>query len=427
LKFKALKYNALKGNIQPINQGNGRYFQTEMMFNFECMNLSRIVFLIISILFFGRVAYLQPDEYVKKSELINKTPKEIPTFQQAGYRVQERFKDMSSDSFEIRNFKINYRHNPKNALYGYDWKVEEMRPEGVLTLMFIPEGLFVMHNDGVVKEMTQTLLADQLDPGSYFEYLRSSFLLEEVVSPFISAPPEEISTRDSNSYIILFRKTSEDFTQKLILDKETYRPTEAITINYDDELGLQQVQQVYFSEYNQDLDLLNNIFSPEYYKNNGYSYKLLPVEKEEEEEINPIDVIKSRDLLFHYPFLNEKGDTILFDKNFAGYVLLDFWYAGCAPCLKGLPVVNTLLEKYPESTLKVVGINGFDLKNKAFVSAKLRDKGIKMELLFAEWKLIRDLKVNAFPAYMLITPDGKLEYLPGGAEDAIMTINSLLK
>ena len=118
----------------------------------------------------------------------------------------------------------------------------------------------------------------------------------------------------------------------------------------------------------------------------------------------------------NYPFISAQNSAHIADIK-AQYILLDFWYASCTPCLKALPELNSLHKTYPDSIASVIGINCFDKKNRQGLTEKLRAKDIRFPLLFGDRGLIDSLGISAFPAYFLMTPDRKIEYIDGGVAD----------
>jgi hypothetical protein len=85
------------------------------------------------------------------------------------------------------------------------------------------------------------------------------------------------------------------------------------------------------------MDLPDTAFSPEHYLSLGYTIRGNDeTECPEEEEVKTLS-LASIDFLLHYPLLTESGDTVSIAYYNTGYILLDFWYSSCAPCLKALP------------------------------------------------------------------------------------------
>lgn len=92
------------------------------------------------------------------------------------------------------------------------------------------------------------------------------------------------------------------------------------------------------------------------------------------------------------------------------YVLIDFWASWCGPCMKEMPNVKALYDKYHAKGFDVVGLS-FDSNKDAWVGAINR--------LQIGWHHLSDLQgwqslagqtygVNAIPATLLIGPDGKV-------------------
>lgn len=92
------------------------------------------------------------------------------------------------------------------------------------------------------------------------------------------------------------------------------------------------------------------------------------------------------------------------------YVLIDFWASWCGPCMKEMPNVKALYDKYHAKGFDVVGLS-FDSDKAAWTGAINR--------LNLGWHHLSDLQgwqslagqtygVNAIPATLLVGPDGKI-------------------
>jgi thiol-disulfide isomerase/thioredoxin len=125
--------------------------------------------------------------------------------------------------------------------------------------------------------------------------------------------------------------------------------------------------------------------------------------------------------------VTETGDTVSIAYYNTGYILLDFWYSSCEPCLKALPEINQMAKDYSEEGLTVMGINCIDKAISASLAAKLRAKNITIPLLFGGRDLLQSLKMNAFPTYILITPDRKVEVLWGSVEEVKSVVEAIFE
>jgi len=114
-------------------------------------------------------------------------------------------------------------------------------------------------------------------------------------------------------------------------------------------------------------------------------------------------------------------------KNLSDYsgqfVLLDFWFSGCKPCIKAVPRLNNL-DKETENLI-IIGINPVDNQER-FLNAidKFKIKYNQM-LIKGSSELPTYFNVGGYPTYILIDPEGK--YLTSFANFDLDEIQSYLK
>ncbi len=356
--------------------------------------------------------------HINTGKVIEKIITAQEKFDPIQYQAQLRFKGFESDTFDgTRHCLISYKSNTGNPLYGYDWKYEESFGEGKrLMILVIAEGEYYIVHDDTSKIILHRPLENQIEPGGYTETMRTYFLGDQVLEPFLSTSPEELLMIDSIGYYILSVSTSAASTQKLVISKESFLPIRTTSYLQDPDFDLIQITDIHFTYFPFSTMLPDSVFSIDYYKNEGYEYKFVEaVPAREEEKLNLTH--SQLELLMNYPFISAQEDSVHIADLKAQYILLDFWYASCAPCLKALPELNTLSKTYPDSTLSVIGINCFDKKTRQNVTEKLRAKDIRIPLFFGDRGLIDSLGISAFPAYFLMTPDRKIEYIDGGVAD----------
>ena len=204
-------------------------------------------------------------------------------------------------------------------------------------------------------------------------------------------------------------------------------PVQFVSTMMDEEFDFAQISEInyYYDEHFSQLP--DTTFSIDHYISLGYSIHY----NEETESTKQIEINKispeSREFLLNYPFVTEKGDTTTISSYKAGYIVLDFWYSSCVPCLKALPEINQLAEDHADDGLVVLGINCFDKGIRTNLATKLRAKNITIPLLFGSRDLLESLRINSFPSYIIITQDRKAEFIQGYTEDMKKSIEQIFE
>lgn len=90
--------------------------------------------------------------------------------------------------------------------------------------------------------------------------------------------------------------------------------------------------------------------------------------------------------------------------------LFDIWYMDCPPCLKAIPLLNELHNKYNEMGLKIVGINPFNNNEKDLKRMPnfLSHNKIDYPILFIDREQNKQLKVPAYPSFYLVDHEGQI-------------------
>jgi thiol-disulfide isomerase/thioredoxin len=291
--------------------------------------------------------------------------------------------------------------------------------------MSLPDGMYVIFDGS--KLIGRASVPEVLDLRSCSEYIRSNFILEEVFLPFISIAPSDISIRDSSEYFIMTRQMSPDASRDIIIDKKTYLPILTRSKIVEKDMDLTQTAEIVFSDIEQLDYQTDTSLSIKHYLSQGFTIKdSKPTETNKDEP--PVRLSEDqKNFLFQYPLVDEKGDTLILNSIHSEYLLLDFWYASCFPCLKALPKVNQLALKYAHEGLVVLGINAFDKGIMQNASNKLRSNGITIPLLFGDRDLTSQLKMNSFPTYLLLTPDEGILYIHGGVDEASRILEEVFR
>ncbi len=115
-------------------------------------------------------------------------------------------------------------------------------------------------------------------------------------------------------------------------------------------------------------------------------------------------------LPFDFTLETLQGDSVRL-TDLTGYVvLLNFWYADCAPCLSEFPGIETVYQQYAPSDLRVLAVNPMFPDDREEV-ARIRDAlGLTFKLLL-DWgrHVTAELyRVNIFPRNVLIDRSGTI-------------------
>lgn len=143
-------------------------------------------------------------------------------------------------------------------------------------------------------------------------------------------------------------------------------------------------------------------------------YSLLPEEEKKSEKgesitlnLFPPKIVKEGD---------EMADTDLYDlegnlhhlADYKGkYILLDFWSAGCGPCIMSMPEMAEIAESYKDK-LTVVSISSDNKEIWEMVSKEKNITWVNLNDFKGNNGLEMNYGVKSIPNYVLISPEGKV-------------------
>lgn len=92
-----------------------------------------------------------------------------------------------------------------------------------------------------------------------------------------------------------------------------------------------------------------------------------------------------------------------------GPVLIDFWATWCKPCVKAMPKLQEIHEKYKDRGLTVLGINEDRPRGQAKVKPFLRSRKLTfVNGLDLDGGLLKRYRVSTLPATLLVDTDGEI-------------------
>ncbi|MEM6722800.1 MAG: TlpA disulfide reductase family protein [Bacteroidota bacterium] len=97
-----------------------------------------------------------------------------------------------------------------------------------------------------------------------------------------------------------------------------------------------------------------------------------------------------------------EGDSIQFSKLDAEFIVLNFWFAACKPCVQEIPLLNQLTKRFPEVKISYLGVT-FDSKETA--SGFTKTHPFDFVICPGATELIRDLGIVSFPTSVVLNSD----------------------
>ena len=111
---------------------------------------------------------------------------------------------------------------------------------------------------------------------------------------------------------------------------------------------------------------------------------------------------------FRLPDLKGK-QTELNEYIGKGLVVLDFWASWCKPCVKFLPKLQEIYEKYKKYGLTIIGINQDGPRNRSKINPFIKSQGISFPILFDDnSEVMRRYRIVSLPATVIISSKGNI-------------------
>jgi peroxiredoxin len=111
------------------------------------------------------------------------------------------------------------------------------------------------------------------------------------------------------------------------------------------------------------------------------------------------------------------------------YVLIDFWYKNCFPCIEAIESLTKIRKKYSSDDLVILGLNPFDSKekDKAKLEEFIETNKMNYPTVFVDKDVVDAYNVKVYPTFYIIDDKGKIVYSKVGHNDKNeMEIDSLL-
>jgi peroxiredoxin len=116
--------------------------------------------------------------------------------------------------------------------------------------------------------------------------------------------------------------------------------------------------------------------------------------------------LETGDFAPDWNLVSSNGEMVALSDYRGELVLIDFFFAGCPPCIEILPGLNNLYRKYRDQGLQIIGISIIDTKK---TLEYFRERhGINYPLLLGNHDVGTVYKITQVPALYLIDKIGKI-------------------
>ena len=103
------------------------------------------------------------------------------------------------------------------------------------------------------------------------------------------------------------------------------------------------------------------------------------------------------------------GRIISLDQINSDYVLLDFWYSRCGPCIKSFPALQELYKKTDRKKFEIVGISIDRANEQGLWKATINKYGLPwINLHDAKSSIVSHLAIANYPTRVLVDRSGKI-------------------
>ncbi len=100
-------------------------------------------------------------------------------------------------------------------------------------------------------------------------------------------------------------------------------------------------------------------------------------------------------------------------------VLLDFWATWCGPCIRSMPHLQKLHEKYRDKPVAILGVNCYERDRRVDPAAFFKQRGLTYGLLLKGGRVAQAYMAKGIPTFYLIDPGGKILMAYSGRSEAM--------
>lgn len=371
--------------------------------------ITRFFFIIILVLFSATIKSQDAKSILKKAG------EKCFTLNEGYYHLTERWKPMTGQDTIVRHFKTHYKIIPSDTIFGFAFNSSRII-DGELKGRYLYDGknFITSHNDSSAVIM---------DIPRWTEDLMRIKHNYKFYSPLTDRKESIISLDTSTIH------TAKLIGEEYLDDILCYH----VQVNYDredEEVDYLRTEYHYWIDksdflvhkYSQALDLvMNNDTMYQFHDytighmdfrtiqpDSHFTVAVLPqyISLQEHKPFKNIPLLDLHTTAPDWTLPSLSGKEVKLSDLKGQLVLLDFFYKSCFPCMKALPVLQSLHEKYGSSGLKVIGIDPYDRPKE--MEEFLQKRGVTYEIVFSDKLLPATYHVQGYPTMYLLDEAGKI-------------------
>lgn len=114
-----------------------------------------------------------------------------------------------------------------------------------------------------------------------------------------------------------------------------------------------------------------------------------------------------------FTWTTTEGATVTRDGLAGKAVLIDFWASWCGPCVRAVPHLKALDDRFPDDVFQVIGINVDDQQVK--LESWAEAQGVTWPQVWDQTHdVIEAFQITNFPTYILLDHQGRVSYSTSG-------------
>jgi peroxiredoxin len=376
-------------------------------------------------------AFLMSCQKEKSTDLIiGNFEKQVEKNKTWEYDINYKMKYFSSDE-DTLNYNSNVRliKHENDSIFGGSFWIKNDSVDGYYDL----ENIYIInHNQKKITKFFPHKGQDwAINGNTISDFLDSYFLKENRLSKYL---------KDSTTVSILMDTVFQDSKRN------------AIEFRFKDDLPIEKQIKTFFFDGDDNLKSITYSvkfqnewqYNEWHFSNDKYNsitdndfrsefellikdYKIEDYKEPDPKEMEPLAIGQKAPEFKGFNY--QLKDSISLGQYNKKYVLIDFWYKDCFPCIKAIASLNKIRTEYSKDDLVILGLNPFDNKeeNKEKLEEFIEINKMNYPTIFVDNAVTKAYNVRAYPTFYIIDDDGNIVYSKiGHNEENETEIDSLL-